>query len=147
MAVYFNYSFQNYNYQMPSFHFLQIRGLSCWTWHHEKAKNFTRIIFCLSDKWISLDFFFPWLLPPLPPPQDSVIFYVPITMNRFAVAMLLKPTRRHLCDCKILALFSVALWPSIDRLSGKNPHLQAQSFHFHWMVVTITKALSHPQSH
>lgn len=57
-AVYFNYSFQNYNYQMPSFHFLQIRGLSCWTWHHEKAKKFTRNTFCLSDNWISSDSFF-----------------------------------------------------------------------------------------
>lgn len=61
MAVYFNYSFQNCNYQMLSFHFLQIRGLSCWTWHREKTKNFTRKIFCLSDNWISSDFFFFWL--------------------------------------------------------------------------------------
>lgn len=58
MVVYFNYSFQNYNYQMTSFYFLQIKGLSCWTWHNEKAKKFTRDTFCLSDNWICSDFFF-----------------------------------------------------------------------------------------
>lgn len=57
-VVYFNHSFQNYNYQMPSFYFLQIKGLSCWTWHHEKAKKYTRNIFCLSHNWICSDFFF-----------------------------------------------------------------------------------------
>lgn len=49
MAVYFNYGFQNYIYQMPFFHFLQIRGLSCWTWYHENAKNITRNIFVVVD--------------------------------------------------------------------------------------------------